>query len=525
MKKVVICDAIHEKGFEILRKEADIEIIDAINVPKLDLLGIIADADVAITRSPTEINENFLNAGKKLKAIVRAGVGVDNVDIDGASKRGIIIMNVPTANTIAAVEMTMCHLLNCARKYVNSCNDLKIDKIWKREKWYGIELFGKTLGIIGFGNIGSRVGERALAFGMKIIAYDPYIDAPKVTNMGGIYTKNFDDILKCDFITIHTPKTKETIDIISSKEIAKMKDGVRLVNCARGGLFNEEALIDGLKSGKIASVGIDVFCKEPATAHPLLEFENVIATPHLGANTHESQEKIAIAAAEQTISAVRGVSYPNALNLPIKKEEIPQFVVPYIELVSKISYLAAQISQETIRSISIQTHGEISAYAKSMLVFAIVGALKDSLSDSINYVNAEFIAKEKSINLNVLPLESEDYKNKITINLGTQSGITSISGTVFGENEQRIIDINGFKTDFAPKGKMIVFQNEDIPGVIMDIATILKDANINIADFRLARGENSKALAVVLVDDNVSRDTINRLNELETCIWAKYGVI
>ncbi|MDR2342263.1 MAG: phosphoglycerate dehydrogenase, partial [Campylobacteraceae bacterium] len=327
-KKIVVCDSIHEIGFDILKKESDIIVVDATKIAKEELGEVVADADVAITRSPTDIDTAFLNVGKKLCAVVRAGVGVDNVDLDECSKRGVIAMNVPTANTIAAVELTMAHLLGVAREFPYSHNDLKQNRLWRREKWYGVELYGKKLGVIGFGNIGSRVAIRAKAFGMDIVAYDPYIQSNKVTDLGMTYTESFDDILACDFITIHTPKNKETVNIIDKKEIAKMKDGVRLINVARGGLYNEDALIEGLKSGKIAFAGIDVFSKEPAVNNPLLDLENVTVTPHLGANTLESQEKIAIAAAEQAILAARGVSYPNALNLPIKTEDLPNSVAP-----------------------------------------------------------------------------------------------------------------------------------------------------------------------------------------------------
>ena len=397
MKTIIVCDAIHKIGFDLLKQESDVKVIDATSVPKSELCGILGDADVAITRSSTAVDEKFLGAGTKLKAIVRAGVGVDNCDIDGCSKRGIILMNVPTANTIAAVEMTMCHLLNAARKYVNSCNDLKINRIWKREKWYGTELYKKSLGIIGFGNIGSRVGVRALAFGMNVIAYDPYIEPEKATKLGVKYTKNFDEILSCDFITIHTPKNQETINMIGEPQIAKMKYGVRLINCARGGLYNEKALANNLRSGKIAYLGIDVFDKEPATDHELLDIENLSATPHLGANTLESQSNIAREAAEQAISAARGLNYPNALNLPLKLEDLPRGIEPYINLVSKMAYLAAQINKGPIKSIRIEGSGEVVQYLKSMLVFAIVGALHDSLGDSLNYINAKFLADEKGI--------------------------------------------------------------------------------------------------------------------------------
>ncbi len=525
-KKIIVCDAIHEKGFAILRAEKDIEVIDAVAVPKDELLKIIGDSDVAITRSSTDVDEKFLNAAINLKAIVRAGVGVDNVDQEGCSRRGIIAMNVPTANTIAAVELTMAHLLGCARSFTNANNHLKIDRVWNREKWYGVELSEKRLGVIGFGNIGSRVAIRAKSFGMEIVAYDPYIQSSKVTDLGMSYTQNFDDILSCDFITIHTPKNKETTNMISFDEIAKMKDGVRLVNCARGGLYNEQALFDGIQSGKVAFAGIDVFSKEPATSHPLLDLENVCVTAHLGANTLESQEKIAIQAAENAISAARGISYPHALNLPIKAEDLPAHVEPYLELVQKMGFLAAQINRAAFKSIRLETEGEISAYAKSLLTFGIVGALKDVCEDKVNYVNAAFVAKEKGIETKFETANSSSgYKNKVTLILTTEKDVVSVSGTVFGDDEQRIVGINGFKFDFKPKGKMVIFKNQDVPGVIAKITSILAEANINIADFRLGRGANQFAMAVILVDGDIDKEIITQLNQLESCVWVEYAVL
>lgn len=524
MKKVIVCDAIHEKGFELLRKE-DVQIIDASEVSKEELLHLIKDAQVAITRSPTDVDEKFLNSSKKLKAVVRAGVGVDNVDLEACSKRGIIAMNVPTANTIAAVELTLAHLLATARSFPQAHNHLKLDRVWKRELWYGVELSGKKLGVIGFGNIGSRVAIRAKAFDMEIIAYDPYIPSSKVTDLGMKYTKDFEDILKCDFITIHTPKNKETTNIISYDEIAKMKDGVRLVNAARGGLFDEKALKDGLDSGKIAYAGIDVFSYEPAADHPLLDVKNISVTPHLGANTVESQEKIAVAAAEQAIAALRGTSYPNALNLPFKEEELPSFVKPYVELIQKMAYLAAQINKYPISSIRLHAEGDVAKYAKSMLTFAIVGAFKDSLGENINYVNAQFVAEEKGVKVDFVVDPKSGYDNKVTVKISTDKELTSVSGTVFGESEQRIVNINGFKTDFKPKGKMIVFKNKDVPGVIMEISSILAKHKVNIADFRLGRDNSSMALAVILVDEPIGKDILKALNELPACIWAQYAVL
>ncbi len=524
---VMVCDHIHESGLKLLESQPDIDYINAADLPKDELLNVIDQADVAITRSSTEVNETFLRAAKNLKALVRAGVGVDNVDMEGCSKRGIIVMNVPTANTIAAVELTMAHMLSCMRAFPYAHNDLKIDRIWKREKWYGYELKDKRLGIIGFGNIGSRVGKRAKAFEMDVIAYDPYIEPSKATDLGIEYTTNFDDILACDIITIHTPKTQETIGMIGEKEIAKMKDGVVLINCARGGLYDEEALYNGLKSGKIRFAGIDVFVKEPATDHPLLELDNVTVTPHLGANTHESQYKIATQAAQQALDAARGISYPNALNLPIRENEIPEFVKPYLELMQKIGFLAAQANMGAIKSLKISTEGEIGEYIDSLATFATVGALKEALGEMINYVNADFVAKERGIEIQKESSASTGaYKNKITLRLTTEREVTEISGTIFNEDVQRIVSINGFALDIEPKGRMILFKNTDVPGVIGDVGQILAKHNVNISDFRLGRDiKKGLALAVILVDNDVSEEVLKELDALQASVYVKYVIL
>lgn len=526
MKKIIVCDAILDIGVDILRNANDVELIEAAKIPKDKLLTMLADVDIAITRSSTDVDEKFLDAAKNLKAVVRAGVGVDNVDIAYASKKGVIVMNVPTANTIAAVELTMTHLLTSARSFVNSHNQLKQERKWDREKWYGVELKGKTLGVIGFGHIGSRVAIRAKSFGMNILVYDPYIPASKAVDLDMQYTQNLDDVLtKSDFITIHTPKTKETNAMIGEKEIAKMKDGVRLINCARGGLYVEDALYNALQSNKIAWLGIDVFSKEPATNHPLLECENISVSAHLGANTVESQTNIAIQACEQALSAAREISYPNALNLPVKTEDLPDFALPYVELVSKMAYLCSQVeNKDVIKAVSLEAEGAISQYAHSMLNFAAVSALRRILGDSINYINVDFVAKDKDIDLEykVLPASS-GYNNKLTVRILTQNSSFSISGTVFGESELRIIDLNGFRTDFKPKGKMIITKNQDIPGFIADISGILAKNHINIADFRLGRDGYGYALAVILIDEKADDKLLEQINDLEACSFAKYA--
>ncbi len=522
---VVVCDHIHEAGLKMLENDENINFIMAADEPKDKLVSeIIPQADVAITRSSTDVDANFIAHAKNMKAIVRAGVGVDNVDIPGCSKEGIIVMNVPTANTIAAVELTMTHMLSCMRMFPYSHDHLKNQRIWKREKWYGHELKGKKLGVIGFGNIGSRVAKRAKAFEMDIVAYDPYIHPSKVTDLDMTYTKNFDDILACDLITIHTPKNQETIGIIGEAEIAKMKDGVVLINCARGDLYNEDALYNGLKSGKIRFAGIDVFGKEPATDNKLLDLDNIVVSPHLGANTYESQYNIGTQAAENAIAAAKGIAYPNAMNLPIDESKIPAFVKPFLEMGQKIGFLASQMNKSQIVSIKISGQGEIGEYVDSLSTFVTVGAMSQSAGDKINYVNADFVAKEKGIEIEAESLgDSTVYKNLITAKLTTAEGTTTISATIFDDGVQRITAIDGFDIEVALKGDMILFKNSDVPGVIGSIGTTLASNNVNIADFSLARNNNKEALAVILVDDAVNDATLEQLSNLEACLSVSYA--
>jgi len=522
---VVVCDHIHQTGLDLLVNDADIEMINAADEPKDKLISeIIQKADVAITRSSTDVDQKFLENASNIKAIVRAGVGVDNVDIDACSKRGIVVMNVPTANTIAAVELTMAHMLSCVRKFPYAHNNLKIDRVWRRQDWYGTELKDKKLGIIGLGNIGSRVAGRAKAFEMDIVAYDPYIDPTKASNLDIAYTENFEEILSCDIITIHTPKNEETIGIIGSDEIAKMKEGVVLINCARGGLYDEEALLSGLKSGKIAMAGIDVFNKEPAIDNPLLDLNNITVTPHLGANTKESQRNIAKQAAQQAINAAKGISYPNALNLPIKESELPDFVRPYLELIQKMGHMSAQVTRSAVKTIKITAKGEIGEYVESMAAFATVGVLSEAIGDQVNYVNAEFVADERDIDIQTeVKPNTSGFHNKIEIKLATQKGSVRIAGTVFDESVQRIVEIDEYDLDVEPKGNMIFFRNTDTPGVIGDVGRIIADNKLNISDFRLGRDKTGLALAVVRVDGQVSKEVLEQLSALDACIDVSHA--
>jgi len=302
-----------------------------------------------------------------------------------------------------------------------------------------------------------------------------------------------------------------------------MKDGVVLINCARGGLYDEDALIEGLKSRKIYMAGIDVFNKEPATSHPILDLDNVTLTPHLGANTKESQQNIAIQAAENAIASAKGISYPNALNLPIKESDLPDFLKPYLELIQKMGHMSAQATRDKIKKIKIITEGEVSEYMNSLTTFATVGILRESLEESVNYVNAEFVANDIGIEIEKdKQINNSGLANKITIRLTTTNSIFKISGTVLGSDVQRIIEIDGYSLDLEPKGKMILFRNTDVPGVIGDVGQIIANNSLNISDFRLGRDKNAQALAVVKVDGNVTKKLLQELSSLETCISVSF---
>lgn len=526
MYKIAVCDHIHQKGLDMLASQSDIVLLNLADLPKDKLLQSLQEVDVAITRSSTPVKEEFLSNVPSLKAVVRAGVGVDNVDIDGCSKQGIVVMNVPTANTIAAVELTMTHILSAIRNFPGANAQLKDERKWKREDWYGTELKGKKVGVIGFGNIGSRVGIRCKAFEAEVVTYDPYILPSKAINVGVAYTKNFDEILSCDIITIHTPKNTETTNMITAKELAKMKDGVILINCARGGLYNEEDLYQSLQSGKVRWAGIDVFDKEPGTSCKLLDLPNVYVTPHIGANTLESQEEIAKQAAQAAMEAARGIAYPNALNLPTSTTQLPDFASHYMELTQKLGFLCSQLDKSVLTSIKITAQGEISNYIDSLETYAIVGVLKPSLGDKINYVNAPFLAKERGIEVVKEASESsKSYKNLITLTAYTNNGSLSVSGTVFDDNIIRLSAINEFEALIEPKGRMLLFKNTDVPGVIGNVGQILGKHKINIADFRLARNAKNEALAVILVDNAVSNEVLQELAQVEACLSLHMVVI
>ncbi len=524
MFKVAVCDSISEKGIELLKAEKEIEVELKAGVDKKELPLQLADVDAVITRSATTIDKEFLSHCKNLKVIGRAGVGVDNIDLDEASKKGIVVLNMPTGNTIAATEHTMTYMLNCLRFMPNANYELKYKHIWDRKKWMGIELSGKTLGIIGMGRIGSRVAVRAMSFGADVIVYDPYIKKEKATSIGAKITDSLDELLKeSDIITIHTPKTDETYNMIGEKEIEKMKDGVILINCARGGLYNEEALYNGLKKGKIRALGIDVFENEPQPNHPLQEFDNVFVTPHLGANTYESQIKVAEGIARSVIDALKGRGYENAVNIAMPEEEISDIGKQFLGLAERMGSFLSQYVKSFINKVTVYSHGEIENYNNSLALFTSVGVLKNMVDEHINYVNAPYIAKERGIEIDTkIYKQKTEFKNYMAIKAEYDNNKSiEIGGTVFEPNKARIVYMDGFDMEIELKGNIIVFRNTDKPGVIGMVGAILGKYNINIADFRLGRKEKmQEALSFIKTDEEVTDDILDELLSINGAIAA-----
>ncbi len=522
MYKVVVCDNISEAGIEILKNDPDIEVELKSDVDKKELPKQLEDADAIITRSSTTIDKEFLSYCKNLKVIGRAGVGVDNIDLEEASKRGIVVLNMPTGNTLAATEHTMTFILNCLRFMPNANYELKYKHIWDRKKWMGIELHGKTVGIIGMGRIGSRVATRVMSFGANVIVYDPYIPKEKATKIGAKIVDNLDELIKnADIITIHTPKTEETYNMIDKEEIEKMKDGVILINCARGGLYNEKALYEGLKNGKIRALGIDVFENEPQPNHPLLEFDNVIATPHLGANTYESQVRVGEGIARSVIDALKGRGYENAVNIKMKEEEISELGKQFLGLAERMGSFLSQYVKSFIKRITVYAHGEIENCTNSLGLFTTVGVLKNMVDEHVNYVNAPYLAKERGLKIETKIYDKDtEFKNYLLISAEYDDDKTlQIGGTVFEPNKARIVYMDGFDMEIELTGNIIVFRNHDKPGIIGKVGEILGRHNINIADFRLARKKETKeALSFIKIDQDVSEEILKE-------IWSIDGAI
>lgn len=530
MYKILITDPISEKGIELLRREPDFEVDNEPDISYEELLQRVEDYHCIITRSRTPVTAELIERGKNLRVIGRAGVGVDNVDIDSASLRGILVVNTPGANTIGATELTICHMLNVIRN-AHVAHSSMVDGRWDRKKFMGTELYGKTLGIIGLGNIGSQVAIRAKAFGMTVYAYDPYIPKEKAERLGVKLFDNLHQMLRqIDMLTIHAPLTHETRHMITRREFEIMKDGAFLINCARGGIVKDEDLIWALESGKLAGVGLDVFSVEPPPKEfidRLSKFPNVSLSPHIGANTYESQENVAVIVAQQVIKALRGQAVEYAVNAPFPDLSVLTLIKPHLDLAEKIGKFLVQWAEEGIREVHVEVRGDIAPHFHPIASAVLMGILKEMVDFPVNIINASYVARDRGIRVEEFTSEeSEDYKHYIKV-VSKGNGVQRVvAGSVLEGHIMRIFQIDKYRVDVEPEGIMLVFENRDVPGVIGKIGSILGNAGVNIAGFRLGREKKGGiALGILNLDDPVPEEVIEELRKIPYIIFAKQVVV
>jgi len=524
MKKVLVSDPLGKEGIEILEKTGTIKVDVKIGLKPEELAACIGDYDGIIVRSGTKVTKEVIEAGKNLQVIGRAGVGVDNIDVEFATKKGIIVMNAPGGNTVSTAEHTVGMMLALSRNIPQADRSVKEGK-WERKKYTGVELSGKTLGVIGLGRIGSYVAQLALAFNMKVLAYDPFISQEKAKRIG-VELVELDELYQnSDYITLHVPKSEETKGMISKSEFDRMKDGVRIINCARGGLIDEQALYEALRSGKVAGAALDVYENEPPVGSPLLELDNCITVPHLGASTHDAEINVGIEMAHQVVDALSGGPIRNALNIPQVDPGILQEIQPYLTLSEKIGSLHAQLTSGGIQRVEIKISGELASYeVKPFAVAVIKGMLATILKEPVvNYVNAPFIAKERGIEIvETKETKEEDFVHLITVTVKTDEKTSQIAGSIFQKNDIRIVAIDGFRIDAIPEGDMLVISNIDKPGILGKLGTILGKNNVNIAGLQMGRKAiGGRQLIVLNVDQPVSDGILQEIRLQEDILEAK----
>jgi D-3-phosphoglycerate dehydrogenase len=493
--KILVSDSLHEKGVEFLEEIPDFEVEVNTSLTQEELLGIIKNYDALVIRSSTKVTAEVIEAADRLKVVGRAGIGLDNVDIGAASKRGIVVMNTPDGNVITTAEHAVAMLLALSRNIPQAAASMRAHK-WEKRRFRGRELFNKTLGVIGIGRIGRIVADRARGMKMNIIAYDPYIPAESIEKMG-VEPVSLDGLLaRSDCITVHTPITPETRNLINAEFFAKMKRGTLLVNCARGGIVNEKDLYEALQQGIVAGAALDVFEKEPPEDNPLLDLDSVVATPHLGASTDEAQENVAVAVAHQIADYLRTGTIRNAVNVPSVDGEVLVRLRPYLTLAEKLGSLLGQITKGGILEVAVDYIGELANYDTEPLTVSLTkGVLAPIVGDEVNFVNAPMLARERDIKISESKRsEAEDFTSLITIRMRTTEHENMVSWTTFGKQDPRIVRINDFRLEAPLEGHLLLIYNIDTPGTIGAIGTCLGRHRINIATMDVGqvveRGQN-----------------------------------
>ena len=515
--KVLIADHLSEDGITLLKAEPGLAVDVKTGLSPKDLAEIIGPYEGLVVRSSTKVTAEVIAKADRLKVIGRAGVGLDNVDAEAATKRGIIVMNVPAGNTISTAEHTVSMLLALARKIPQAHGSLHAGR-WERSKFVGTELFGKTLGIVGLGKIGTEVAKRAQSFGMRVIASDPFLSSERAQQLEIQLTDLPHVYAEADFITVHTPLTAETRHMIGEKEIAAMKKGVRLINCARGGIIDEQALHKALVEGKVAGAALDVFEQEPPPMdHPLLKLEQVVAVPHLGASTQEAQLNVAIEVAKQVADALLGRGIRNAVNMPSVDGQTLKVLQPYITLGERLGSLASQLSGGQVAEVRVTYVGEVTAHDTSPVTLAILkGILAPMVGENVNYVNASFIAAERGVRVvEAKASRMEEFANLMALDVRSNGTTLALQGTLSARREPRIVKIDRYFVEASPEGYMLIIKNEDKPGLIGRLGTILGEAKINIAGMSNGRDEpGGLAITVVNIDNPVPPEVLAKVKKL-----------
>lgn len=515
--KILVADNLSEQGLAILRKEEGIETVVKTGLPPQELVKEIGSYHALIVRSATKVTAEVIKAGHNLKVIGRAGVGLDNVDVQTATEKGIIVMNSPAGNTNSTAEHALAMLFSLARFIPQAHQALK-QGVWEKKKFTGVEINNKTLGVIGLGRIGLEVARRAKGLGMKVVAYDPFISVEKAHAFGIELVKLKEIFSQAHFITIHTPLTDETRHLINAEAISQMRDGVRIINCARGGIVDEQALYDGLKSKKVGGAALDVFEEEPLKNSPLLSLENMVVTPHLGASTVEGQEKVAVEIAQQVVDALKGRVLRNAVNVPSIDPEVYEELKPYINFAEKLGQFESQLASGRIKNVKVRYSGEIIKHNLQPVSVALLkGILEPVLKETVNYVNALFIAQERDIKVEETKMsEASEFANLIEVAVETDQGTTKVAGAVFSRHDSRLVHIDDFHIDALAQGIMLICSHSDRPGVVGKIGTILGRHNINIAAMSLGRTKKGgKELTVLNVDTPVTPAVLSSLKRVK----------
>jgi D-3-phosphoglycerate dehydrogenase len=518
---VLIAEELSPATVEALGPDFEIRYCDGAN--RAELLPAIAEVDAILVRSATRIDAEALAVARRLKVVARAGVGLDNVDVPAATKAGVMVVNAPQANVASAAEHTVSLLLATARNIAPASAALKKGE-WQRSKYTGVELADKVVGVVGLGRIGTLVAQRLTAFGVTLLAYDPYVPAARAAQVGARLVSLEELLRESDFISVHLPKSPETIGLIGDEELRLVKPSVRIVNAARGGIVDEQALYAALKEGRVAGAGLDVFAQEPCTDSPLFEFDSVVATPHLGASTHEAQEKAGVSAARSVRLALAGELVPDAVN--VQGGVIAEDVRPGLPLAEKLGRIFTALAGGVATRLDVEVRGQIAQYdVKVLELAALKGVFTDVVEESsVSYVNAPLLAQERGVEVRLTTsLDSPDWRNLITVRGTLATGeIVSVSGTLSGPKHiEKLVEIDGYHIDIEPTEHMAFFRYEDRPGIVGTVGRILGDANVNIASMQVGRDvKGGHALVAMTVDSAIPADAFS---ELLLAIDARWG--